>query len=141
MRPNSVTFVGLLTACAGLGALEDGRRVHGQIIQRGCELEVFVANSLVDMYVKCGSMDDALKVFNMMPSRNVVTWTAILGACAMHGHGKEDLKHFEWMCEEGVQPNDITFVCLLSACSHAGLVDEGMCCYASMITEYMILEN
>ncbi len=56
----------------------------------------------------------------------------------MHGHGKEALKHFEWMCEEGVQPNDITFVCLPSACSHAGLVDEGMCCYASMITEYMI---
>jgi pentatricopeptide repeat protein len=88
--------VGLLNACAGVGALEDGRRVHGQIIQRGCELEVFLANSLVDMYAKCGSMDDALKVFNMMPSRNVVTWTAILGACAMHGHGKEALKHFEW---------------------------------------------
>jgi pentatricopeptide repeat protein len=138
LSPDIFTFAGLLIACAGLGALEDGRRVHGQIIQRGCELEVFLANSLVDMYAKCGSMDDALKVFNMMPSRNVVTWTAILGACAMHGHGKEALKHFEWMCEEGVQPNDITFVCLLSACSHAGLVDEGMCCYASMITEYMI---
>jgi pentatricopeptide repeat protein len=66
--PNSVTFVQLLNACAGLGALEDGMRVHGQIIQRGCELEVFVANSLVDMYAKCGSMDNALKVFNMMPS-------------------------------------------------------------------------
>ncbi len=57
----------------------------------------------------------------------------------MHGHGKEALKQFEWMCEEGVQPDDITFVCLLSACSHAGLVDEGMRCYASMSTVYMIL--
>jgi pentatricopeptide repeat protein len=56
----------------------------------------------------------------------------------MHGHGKEALKHFEQMCEEGVQPNDITFVCLLLACSHAGLVDEGMCCHASMVTDYII---
>ncbi len=56
----------------------------------------------------------------------------------MHGHGKEALKHFEQMCDEGVQPDDISFVCLLSACSHAGLVDEGMHCYASMVTDYMI---
>jgi pentatricopeptide repeat protein len=56
----------------------------------------------------------------------------------MHGHGKKALKHFEQMCEEGVQPDDITFICLLSACSHAGLVDEGMRCYASMSTVYMI---
>ncbi len=56
----------------------------------------------------------------------------------MHGHGNEALKLFEQMCEEGVKPEDINFVCLLSACRHAGLVDEGMCCYASMITVYMI---
>jgi pentatricopeptide repeat protein len=68
----------------------------------------------------------------------VVTWTVILGGCAIHGHGKKALKHFERMCEECVQPNDVTFVCLLSACSHEGLVDEGMWCYASMVTEYMI---
>jgi len=68
----------------------------------------------------------------------VVTWNAILGGCAMHGHGREALKYFEWMCEEGVQPDDITFICLLSACSHAGLVDEGMQLYASMIRHYMI---
>jgi len=80
-------------------------------------------------------------VFNKMPSRDVVTWTGILGGCAMHGHGRETLKHFEWMCEEGVQPNDITFLCVLSACNHAGLVDEGMCLYASMVTDYIVLQN
>jgi pentatricopeptide repeat protein len=68
----------------------------------------------------------------------VVTWSTILGGCAVHGHGKEALKYFEQMCEEGVQPNDITVICLLSACSHAGLVDEGMCFYAAMVTDYMI---
>ncbi len=92
----------------------------------------------MDMYAKCGSMEDAWGVFNKMPSRAVVTWNAILGGCAMNGHGKEALKHFEQMCEEGVQPDDITFICLLSACSHAGLVDEGMRCYATMVTDYMI---
>jgi pentatricopeptide repeat protein len=64
------------------------------------------------MYEKWGNMEDALKVFHEMPSQVVVTWTAILGGCA-HGQGKEALKHFEQMCEEGVLPNDITLVCLL----------------------------
>jgi pentatricopeptide repeat protein len=136
--PNSVTFVGVLNACASVVALEEGRCAHEQIIERGWDSDVFVGSSLVDMYAKCGSMEDAWKVFNKMQSRDVVTWTAILGGCAMHGHGKDALQHFERMCEEGVAPNDVTFVCLLSACSHAGLVDEGMHCYTSMITDYMI---
>jgi pentatricopeptide repeat protein len=138
VHPNYVTFVGLLNACASVIALEEGRRVHQQIIQSGLESDVFVGSSLVDMYAKCGSIEDACRVFNKMPSRDVVTWTAILGGFAMHGHGREALKHFEQMCDEGVQPDDITFVCVLSACSHAGLVDEGMCLYASMIRDYMI---
>ncbi len=138
MQPDSVTFVAVLNACASMVALEEGRHAHEQIIQSGLELDVFVGNSLVDMYAKCGSMEDARSVFNKMPSRNVVTWTAILGGCAMHGHGKEAIKHFQQMCEEGIQPNDVTFVCFLSACSHEGLVDEGMWCYASMVTEHMI---
>jgi pentatricopeptide repeat protein len=59
-------------------------------------------------------------VFDKMPSQDVITWNAILGGCAMHGHGKEALEHFERMCEESVQPDEITFLCLLSACSHGG---------------------
>jgi pentatricopeptide repeat protein len=80
----------------------------------------------------------AWSVFNKKPSRDVVTWKAILGECIMHRHGKEALTHFELMYEEGVQPDYISFVCVLSACSHAGLVDEGMCYYALMITVYII---
>ncbi|KAH9530771.1 hypothetical protein CY35_19G002200 [Sphagnum magellanicum] len=138
VKPDSVTFVGVLNACASIVALEEGRCVHQQIIESGWDSNVFVGNSLVDMYAKCGSMEDAQTVFNKMPSHDVISWNAILGGCAMHGHGNEALKLFEQMCEEGVKPDDITFVCLLSACSHAGLVDEGMSCYASMITVYMI---
>jgi pentatricopeptide repeat protein len=138
VQPNSVTFVGVLNACASMIALEEGRCVHQHIIRCGWDSDVFVGSSLVDMYAKCGSMEDAWSVFNKMPSRDVVTWTTILGGCAMHGHGKEALKHFKRMCEEGVQPDDVTFICLLSACSHAGLVGEGMQCYASMVKDYMI---
>jgi pentatricopeptide repeat protein len=130
--------VGVLNACASIVALEEGRCAHEQIIECGWDSDVFVGSSLVDMYAKCGSMQDAQTVFNKMPSHDVISWNAILGGCAMHGHGNEALKLFEQMCEEGVKPDDITFVCLLSACSHACLVDEGMCCYASMITVYMI---
>jgi len=138
VQPDSFTFVAVLNACASVIAIEEGRSAHEQIIQSGWDSHVKVGNCLVDMYAKCGSMEDAWTVFNKMASRDVVSWSAILGGCAMHGHGKEALKHFEQMCEEGVQPDDITFVCLLSACSHAGLVDEGMRCYASMSTVYRI---
>ncbi|CAM6049373.1 unnamed protein product [Sphagnum compactum] len=138
VRPDPVTFVGVLNACASVVALEEGRCVHQQIVEYGWDSDVFVVNSLVDMYAKCGSIEDAWRVFNRMPSQDVVTWNAILGGCAMHGHGKEALKYFERMCEEGVQPDDITFICLLSACSHAGLVDEGVHCFALMSIVYGI---
>jgi len=138
VQPDSVTFVGVLKACASMVAIEDGRCVHQDIIQSGLESDVFVGSSLVNMYAKCGSMEDASRVLNKMPSQTVVTWNAILGGCAMNGYGKEAHKYFEQMCAEGVQPDDTTFICLLSTCHHAGLVDKGMHCYASMVTDYTI---
>jgi pentatricopeptide repeat protein len=78
MSPDKFTFVQVINACAGLGALEDGRHVHEQIIQSGYESDVFVQNGLVGMYVKCGSMEDAGRVFNKMPSQDVVTWTTMI---------------------------------------------------------------
>jgi pentatricopeptide repeat protein len=94
---------------------EEGRRVHDRIIQSALESVVFLGKSLHDMYAKCGSIEDARKVFHKMQSQDVVTRTAILGGFAIHGHGREALKHFEQMCKEGVQLNNITFVCLVSA--------------------------
>ncbi|CAM6036345.1 unnamed protein product [Sphagnum compactum] len=138
VEPSSVTFVGVLNACASVVALEEGRHVHQQIVKSGCESNIFVGSSLVDMYAKCGSMEEACEVFNKMPLRNVVSWNAILGGFAMHGHGKEALEHFKQMRAEGVRPDNTTFVCLLSACSHAGLVDEGLRCFESMSTDCMI---
>jgi pentatricopeptide repeat protein len=133
---NSVTFVAVLNAFASLFAIDERRFAHEQIIQSGWDSDVFVGNCLVDIYAKCGSMEDTWRVFNKMSSCDVVSRNAMLGGCAMHQHGKKVFKHFELMCE-GVQPDDITFVCLLSTCNHAGLVDEGMRCY-SMGIDHMI---
>ncbi|CAM6035145.1 unnamed protein product [Sphagnum compactum] len=141
VRPNSVTFVGVLNACASMVAYEEGRSVHEQIIQSGCESDVFVGSSLVDMYTKCGSLEDAQRVFNIMPSRDVVTWSAMILGHVKCGQGQNALKLFRQLQQEGVQPNSVTFVAVLNACatcSHAGLVDEGMRCYAAMVTDYMI---
>jgi pentatricopeptide repeat protein len=138
VQPGPVTFAGVLNACASIVALEKGRDVHEQVIRSGCESNAFVGTSLVDMYVKCGSMEDASRVFNKLPSLNVVSWTAMLKGYAIHGHGKEALGHFERMCEEGVEVNGVTFVCLLSACSHVGLVDEGLHFFESMGSVYSI---
>jgi pentatricopeptide repeat protein len=138
VQPNPVTFLGVLNACSSTVALEEGRRAHQQIIQCGCDSNVFVGNSLVDMYAKCGSMNDAYRVFQNMRSRDVVSWTALLRGFAMHGHAKEAIAHFEQMCGEGVEPDNVTFVCLLSACSHAGFVDEGLCFFESMGSVYNI---
>ncbi|CAM6077419.1 unnamed protein product [Sphagnum tenellum] len=138
VEPNSLTFVGVLNACASLFALEEGRCIHKQIIKYSCENNVFVGNSLIDMYAKCGSMREAWRVFDMMPLRDVVSWNALLSGFAMHGHGKEALGHFEQMCEAGVEIDGVTFVCLLSACSHAGLVYEGLCYFDSISLVYGI---
>ncbi|KAJ7570944.1 hypothetical protein O6H91_01G141200 [Diphasiastrum complanatum] len=138
VQPDYVTFLEVLNACASLVALEEGSRAHEQIIQSGCESYVFMGSSLVDMYAKCGSMEDARRAFNKMGSRDVVAWNAMLNGYAMHGHGREALAHFEQMCQEGVEMNNVTFVCLLSACSHAGLVCEGLYYFDSMDSVYRV---
>ncbi|CAK9870240.1 unnamed protein product [Sphagnum jensenii] len=171
MQPNSVTFVGALNAYASVFALEEGMCVHQQIIQHGLESNVFVESSSVDMYAKCGSLEDAWSVFNKMLARNVVTWTSMILGHVQCGQGQMALGLFQEMKQEGVDPNSVTFVGMLNACAsvfaleegrcvhqeviqsgleldvfvrsslvdiHAGLVDEGMGFYASMVTDYII---
>ncbi|KAH8965947.1 hypothetical protein BDL97_04G143100 [Sphagnum fallax] len=138
VKPCPVTFVGLLNACASVVALEEGRCIHEEIIECGCELSVFVGSSLIDMYAKCGSLEDAQRVFNKMPTRDVFSWTALLGGYAMHGQATEALIHFEEMCNEGVAMDRVAFIALLSACSHGGLVYEGLLYFESMGSVYGI---
>ncbi|CAM6126707.1 unnamed protein product [Calypogeia fissa] len=138
VEPNPFTYVGVLNACASVGALEEGRRINVEIIQNGCDSNVFVGNSLINMYAKCGSLEDALRVFNNMVKRNVVSWTTMLGGYAMHGQEKEALRHFERMRREGVELNEVTFVIILAVCTRAGLVDEGLEYFDVMTTSYQI---
>ncbi|KAJ7518193.1 hypothetical protein O6H91_21G058700 [Diphasiastrum complanatum] len=125
LHPDKVTFVSVLKACGNLGTLQRGKLIHAQVMERGCELDPVLGNALVDMYAKSGSIADARQLFLNLPERDVISWTAIIDGCAQQGHGQEALSLFEQMQEEGVRPNSVTLRCVLSACSHAGLVDEG----------------
>ncbi|GLJ26657.1 hypothetical protein SUGI_0518490 [Cryptomeria japonica] len=125
IKPNSQTFAGILPACANLGYLLQGKEIHEEIIRSGYWLDVFMGSALIDMYSKCGSIESAWCVFDKMPQQNVVSWNAMIAGYAIHGCSNEALKLFKDMQESCVNPDYVTFVGILSACCHAGLVDEG----------------
>eukprot|EP01018_Ginkgo_biloba_P034730 Gb_12555 [translate_table: standard] len=138
VKPNSNTFASVLPACANLAALEHGKEIHEEVIRSGFQSDVFVGSALVDMYAKCGSIENARNLFDKMPQRNVVSWTTLIQGYAMHGCGKEAIELFEQMQHFGVNPNPVTLVGVLSACCHAGLVDEGQQYFACMSEYYHI---
>ncbi|KAH8913174.1 hypothetical protein BDL97_U03100 [Sphagnum fallax] len=125
MRPDRFTFVPVLNACAGLRALEQGRRAHQLIMQTGCEADVFVGNSLIDMYAKCGSMEEASRVFNKLPSRAAVCWNAMIFGHVKCGEGHKALQLFQKMQHEGVQPDPATYVGVLNACAGLRALEQG----------------
>ncbi|KAJ7299552.1 hypothetical protein O6H91_17G079000 [Diphasiastrum complanatum] len=137
LKPSYVTFICALDACAGLTILDKGKEVHA-LMENGFERQVFVGTALINMYGKCGSVDDARNVFERMASRNVVTWNAMIAAYAQNGQGKEALDCYHQMQREGINPDQITFVSVLSACSHTGGVSEGRPYFLSMIQDYGI---
>ncbi|XVE79963.1 hypothetical protein DITRI_Ditri14bG0099600 [Diplodiscus trichospermus] len=138
VKPDKITLVGVLSACASIGALDLGKWIDTYASQRGLQHNIFVSTALVDMYAKCGSLDDAQRVFENMPVKNEVSWNAMISALAFHGRPHEALSLFERMSTEGRDacPNDVTFVGVLSACVHAGLVDEGWRYFKLMSSTY-----
>ncbi|CAK9263493.1 unnamed protein product [Sphagnum jensenii] len=138
VAPNTVTFIGLLKACANQASLQEARWVHASIVAAALESDLRVRNGLIDMYAKCGSLEDAFSIFSTMSEKDVVTWSAMIAGCGQHGHGRAALEHFDQMVSEGVHPNSVTFVGVLSACSHAGLVVEGLRCFHLMVKDYGI---
>ncbi|KAF3556430.1 pentatricopeptide repeat-containing protein At2g34400-like [Brassica napus] len=122
VSPDAVTFSTVLSACGSVGALELGKRIETYALETGLEHNIYVATGLVDMYGKCGSIEEALRVFEAMPVKNEATWNAMISAYAHHGQAQEALSLFDQM---SVPPSDVTFVGVLSACVHAGLVDQG----------------
>eukprot|EP01018_Ginkgo_biloba_P019599 Gb_25046 [translate_table: standard] len=138
VKPNANTFTSVLPACANLAALEHGLKVHENIVRTGCLSDIFVGNALVDMYSKCGNLENACQVFDEMPKRNVVSWSSMIMGYAMHGHGKEALQLFEQMQHSGIEPNQVTLIGVLSACCRSGLMDDGWKYFDCMSEDYNI---
>ncbi|KAG0471427.1 hypothetical protein HPP92_015973 [Vanilla planifolia] len=136
---DGVTLVSAISACASLGNLDAGRWVHELAMSRGLETDVRVGNALLDMYAKCGNVDSAREIFGKLPpSKGVVSWSTMIGAYASHGHAKEALELFDRMKDGRITPNSFTFASVLAACSHSGLVDEGLIHFNSMKKDYGI---
>ncbi|KAI8028960.1 hypothetical protein LOK49_LG01G03228 [Camellia lanceoleosa] len=138
VKPNEVTLLTVLSACGQLGAVELGRWVHSYIVNNGIRFNVHVGTALVDMYSKCGSLEDARFVFDMIEDKDVVAWNSMVVGYAMHGFTEDALKLFTDMCRRGVHPTDITFIGILSACAHVGSVSEGWKFFHLMKDEYQI---
>ncbi|KAF7803001.1 pentatricopeptide repeat-containing protein [Senna tora] len=127
-HPDEVTMLSLLSACADLGDLDIGVRIHTNILEMcsgDLNLSTLLENALIDMYAKCGSAGKALEVFRVIRDKDVTSWNSIIGGLAFNGHAEEALDLFREMQRTNIRPNGITFVGVLAACSHAGKVDEG----------------
>ncbi|KAG8388681.1 hypothetical protein BUALT_Bualt02G0150600 [Buddleja alternifolia] len=139
LEPDEVTILGLIMACRDAGELNRGIHVHS--IVENNELfkkSMVLGNALIDMYAKCGSMEKAKAVFDTMPEKDVVSWTSIIVGHAINGEGDESLVTFRKMFDENFVPNSITFLGVLSACDHAGLVEEGSKLYDIMYEVYHV---
>lgn len=138
IRPDEVTMVSVISAVSRLGALELGRWVHFYIYRNGFDVTVSMGTQLIVMYSNCGFMEGAVKVFNAMRERNVLTWTALINGFAAHGQITKALRVFYEMKKAKLRPDYITFIGVLTACSHGGLLEEGMWIFHSIRRDYGI---
>lgn len=136
--PNKATVMSVLDVCASQAALAEGKRIRSRILAHDLVSQISVRNALINMYTKCGNLKEAWDVFKEMPKRDVVTWTAMMAGHARLGHGKEAHQLFQEMKVEHCVPNKVTFINIIDACSHAGLVDEAYYFFASMSKDYGI---
>ncbi|KAK1429736.1 hypothetical protein QVD17_11954 [Tagetes erecta] len=134
--PNPTTITSILSACAQLGALSLGKWVHDLARKENFESNVYVSTALIDMYAKCGSINEARQVFDTLTQKNPVTWNAMISGYGLHGHAHEALKIFNKMVDLNVPLTGVTFVSVLYACSHAGLVNEGEQIFYKMVGDH-----
>ncbi|KAG1370115.1 pentatricopeptide repeat-containing protein [Cocos nucifera] len=138
IEPCDATLASVLSACAQSGGLDLGNQIHGYIEEKGIEIGVILGTALVDMYAKNGAISIALELFREMPEKNTATWNAMICGLAHHGHVNDALELFWELEKAAVWPNDITFVGVLSACCHAGLLEVGRQIFDSMKKDYGI---
>ncbi|CAL5443823.1 unnamed protein product [Camellia sinensis] len=135
---NSITVSSVLLVCAELSALASGREIHSHVIKAMMDRNILVGNGLINMYTKCGSLNEAHLVFDKIDGRDLVSWNLMIAGNGMHGLGDDALKTFEQMIKAGYKPDGVTFVAVLSACSHTGLVSKGRELFDQMIRGFKI---
>ncbi|XP_007043043.2 PREDICTED: pentatricopeptide repeat-containing protein At2g17210 [Theobroma cacao] len=135
-KPTGITIINLLGACSLSAELRRSKWAHGVAIRSGFAADVAVATAIVDMYAKCGAIDTSRKVFDGMPEKNVLSWSAMVAAYGMNGLPREALALLPEMKLQGLKPNSVTTLSALSACSHGGLIEEGLSFLKSMVHEY-----
>lgn len=131
VTPDSGTMASLVSAAAEIGALDQGRWAHGWAIRMQIKINAFLGSALIDMYCKCGSIERAFMVFKEVTKKDVTVWTSMITGFAFHGYGSKALELFSKM-QEDVMPNEVTFVSVLTACTHSGLVDQGLKIFSCM---------
>ncbi|XP_057471337.1 pentatricopeptide repeat-containing protein At2g22070-like [Actinidia eriantha] len=128
------TLTSIISACGNAGLLALGQQIHAHILKIGHKTDAFLSSSMIDMYAKCARLDDAWSIFRLTDVQNIVLWTSMISSYASHGQGNKAIWLFELMLSEGIRPNEVTFVGVLAACSHAGLLKEG-CKYFMLMQE------
>ncbi|CAL4931510.1 unnamed protein product [Urochloa decumbens] len=139
--PDAVTMVKVLTACSESGVARQAICLHGYLVRSGFDNKVFVAAALLDLYSKCGNLDSAISVFESTTEKDVVLWSSMIAGYGAHGLGQEAVALYQRMIASSVKPNSVTFLSVLSACSHSGLVQEGRQIFDTMTQVYGVMPN
>ncbi|KAK1408660.1 hypothetical protein QVD17_40630 [Tagetes erecta] len=138
IEPDSFTMVSIIAAVTEFSTLRQAKWIHGVVTRTCLDKNVFVKTALVDMYAKCGAITTARKLFDLMDEKHITTWNAMIDGYGTHGYGPEAIKLFKEMEDKQIKPNNITFLCIISACSHSGFVNEGQRFFSKMKKEYDI---
>ena len=137
-KPNEFAFASVLSVCGSLAILEQGKQLHAHVLSIGLEHTAMIQSALINLYSKCGSIKDASKIFNVAENEDIVSWTAMINGYAEHGCSQKAIDLFVKIHTGGLKPDSVTFIGVLTACSHAGLVDLGFHYFNLMINEYRI---
>ena len=137
--PDAFTFVHILKACGNLGAIQKGHWLHSQVVEFCLESDLLLGNTIVDMYGNCGGFEDACKVFDELPNPDIVSWNGLVAGYAHEGDYTSSLRTLEEMELSGTTPDEYTFLSILAACTHAGLVNMGIRIFVHMCNYYAIV--
>ncbi|KAH6781948.1 hypothetical protein C2S52_001243 [Perilla frutescens var. hirtella] len=135
LNHDTVSYTGVLSACANISAFKEGKQIHAMAIRKSFHEHLFIANSLLDMYTKCGRIDIAMKLFDRIPKRDTASWNTMVMGFGMRGELDSAVNLFEAMKADKVQYDSVSYIAVLSACSHGGLIGKGKAYFDAMLTQ------